>query len=64
MALIIGDIHPVAERPSLPAMTARWLTSRISLLFSSRRNPSPYPDRIWRRHSALLEAARRSSLRG
>lgn len=64
MAMSIGDIHPVAERPSLPAVTAKWLASRVVLLFSSRRNPSPYPDRIWCRHSALLEAAKRSSLHG
>jgi hypothetical protein len=62
--MIIGDIHSVAKRPSLPAVTASWLALRIAVLLSSRRNPSPYPDRIWCRHSALLEAARRSSLRG
>ena len=57
MAVIIGDIHQVSESVTLHERPFTWLTQKVGKLFTSRRNPSPFPDRVWRRHSALLDAA-------
>lgn len=60
MAVIIGEIRQIQETDPLFAKPGKWLASRVVALFRSRRNPSPFPDRIWRRHSALLDAARKN----
>jgi hypothetical protein len=60
MAVIIGELRPIPEPQPLHMRPASWLLTRLRALFSSRSNPSPYPDRIWRRHSALLDAAWKS----
>lgn len=63
MAVIIGDIHRGHERVALYTRPFLWLTQHFGSLFGNRRNPSPFPDRVWRRHSALLDAGWKASLK-
>lgn len=56
MAVIIGDIHRAHQQVSPLSKPFTWLSQHFGSMFSSRRNPSPFPDRVWHRHSALLDA--------
>lgn len=58
MAVIIGNLHPQHNGIKLSEQPLKWLVAQFDALFgATRRNPSPFPDRVWSHHSALLDAA-------
>jgi len=64
MAIIVVDggylksASQVGKAPNLKRLKKQL----ISMLFErNKRNRSPFPDRVWERHSALLNASRRSA---
>lgn len=58
MAVIIGNLHPQHSGIKLSRQPLKWLMAQFDALFGlTRRNPSPFPDRVWSHHSALLDAA-------
>lgn len=57
MAVIIGAIHQASEQDAFHGKPFSWVASQLGRIFSRRGNPSPFPDRVWLRHSALLDAA-------
>ena len=64
MAIVIGNTHHVAAPVSFSAQPMKWLGKKLYQAFTSNRhNPSPFPDRVWSRHSALLDSAWKQSLR-
>lgn len=64
MAIVIGNTHHVAEHIHFSAHPLKWFGKKFYEAFtSSRHNPSPFPDRVWSRHSALLDTAWKQSLR-
>lgn len=64
MAVMIGNTHHVAEHVHFTVQPLKWLARKFYQAFtSSRHNPSPFPDRVWSRHSALLDSAWKSSVR-
>ncbi len=56
MAVIIGDIHRSSEAVAWHTTPLNWLRHQVGNWLSSPSSPSPFPERIWRRHSALLDA--------
>ena len=56
MAVIIGDIYRSIETDSRGAKPYRWLVRQVGKIMSNRGNPSAFPERVWQRHSALLDA--------
>lgn len=64
MAVVLGSTQHLPEQVRFSSQPAVWLWRKLYALFtSSRHNPSPFPDRIWSRHSALLDSAWRQSHR-
>jgi hypothetical protein len=63
MAVILGDIHQAAESVYFTTSPLKWLGRKLVTAFSTTcHNPSPFPDRVWARHSALLDSARKLTL--
>jgi hypothetical protein len=62
MAVMIGNTHHVAEHIHFSVQPVKWIGKQLCDVFSSsRHNPSPFPDRVWSHHSALLDAAWKQS---
>lgn len=64
MAVIIGDIDRSIESGSRRAKHYRWLVQQVGKMVSRRANPSAFPERVWQRHSALLDAGWKSRRNG
>ncbi|MGM0594761.1 MAG: hypothetical protein ACQETD_09510 [Pseudomonadota bacterium] len=63
MAVIAGNVVPFPKQVSFTAEPVKWLRLHTVAIFSGAwPNPSRFPDRIWSRHSALLDAAWKQSL--
>ena len=62
MAVIIGEIYRGSETASQGRGPFAWLTQRFGAMLT-HRNPSSFPDRVWQRHSALLDAAKQRRVR-
>lgn len=60
MAVIIGEIYRGREVPSCSVRVFAGLLRRLRVMLPNPRNPSSFPDRVWHRHSALLDAGKRS----
>lgn len=59
MAILTCDTLQRIRRGTAAVDLKRWPATLVDkMAFGMRRNPSPFPDRIWLRHSALLDAAR------
>ncbi len=64
MAIVIGNTDHLPQQINFSTQPLRWLGKQLYELFtSSRHNPSPFPDRVWSRHSALLDSAWKQSQR-
>lgn len=64
MAVMIGSGSSIPRDERFVEHPLKWLAQQVqSLLQSGRYNPSPFPDRVWSRHSALLDAATHRSQR-
>ena len=62
MAIVLGNSQPLSEQINFSAQPLKWVGQTLTQLFTgSRHNPSPLPERVWSRHSALLESARKHS---
>ncbi len=62
MAVIIGDIVCSSEPASAGVKPFTWLAQWFGRVFTGRHNPSSFPDKVWQRHSALLDAGKRRRL--
>ncbi len=63
MAVVIGNTHHLPQHIRFSAEPLKWIGTHFSQWFSRRHNPSPFPDRVWARHSALLDSAWKQSRR-
>jgi len=64
MAVVLGNTLHLPEQVRFSVQPIRWIGKKFYALFTStRHNPSPFPDRVWSRHSALLDSAWRQSQR-
>lgn len=58
MAVMIGKIHYPESGVQFRSEPLRWVGRQLVAIFQdNRHNPSPFPDRVWSRHSALLDSA-------
>jgi len=64
MAIIVADSRYLqASSQTLKSQSLQRFKKQLAAVLFGRnkRNRSPFPDRIWARHSALLNAARFSA---
>lgn len=65
MAVVAGNIEHLPEQVTFASEPLSWVKKHLTGAFaSSRRNPSRFPDRVWSRHSALLDSAWKQSQQG
>lgn len=62
MAVIIGEVYRGSALSLQGARPFAWLAQRLGGMLHKQRNPSSFPDRVWQRHSALLDAGKQHRL--